>query len=348
MERKEPEYRLLDSPQKALEAYIEAIESAKTHIYIEMYAFSDDQSGQAVQKALIQKAGEGCQISILYDAFGSFETKQRFFDEMKKCGISIDVFHPASFLRWKYIRRRNHRKIVVVDGKNLIVGGFNFSNQSLRSSKYYDLAIYMNHIDIDISSTFTHKKSNQTFTSQIANQVSLVKTWGFWSRAKAYHLTNSNLNKAKTSIYITNPYLLPPMNMLRRIQKAARRGVDVHILVSEKSDSPLLDKAMLYLLKTLNHERIHLYHWPGFCHAKSLIIDTENVLIGSYNWDYQSMFLNYEVFLQIENTNLASNIEKSLQSQIRLSKKVSIQDWKRESKTSRFISQLLFRIRVLG
>ena len=258
---------LLQDGPNTYRAMFEAIDEAKDSINVEVYIFEDDRIGQEFANALIAKERDGVQVNLIYDSFGSRDTRSSFFDNLKANGIEVVEFNPinplAARVRWSP-DERDHRKLLIVDGKVAFTGGINISGvyasgrhnrdrhaaYELQSWRDTDLEVEGPAV-AEFQKLFVNMWQSQTGAPPAARNYfpplenkgdDIVRVIGSDPQGTSliYVTLISAINNAESKIYITDPYFAPGPEMIDSLEAAARRGVDVRILVPGRSDEPLV------------------------------------------------------------------------------------------------------------
>lgn len=290
------------------------IANARSFINLQYYIIEDDEIGTKVKDALIERANAGVTVRVIYDPVGSFRVKKSFFREMRDAGIQVFPFFRVSFPQFATrINWRNHRKLVVIDGKTGYIGGMNIADRYVSGCKrhlpwrdthvritgpavyalHYSFAVDWNFMgqplieDVAIPSyprTLSPKSGLQVLTSGPTSQWSNISFMLFKAIANA-----------KKRIFIQTPYFLPTESLLKALQTAALAHVDVRIMIPRKNDSRLLRNASFsYITECLRSGiKIYLYE-PSMLHSKTMVVDNEFTTIGSTNFDFRSFEHNFE------------------------------------------------------
>ncbi|GCE16078.1 phospholipase D-like domain-containing protein [Tengunoibacter tsumagoiensis] len=301
-------------------AMLEAIDQAKETIYIESYIWKDDPAGWDFKVHLAQKAAEGIEVYVIFDSFGNLVVPREF----KVFDPRIHVVEYRGFLRpWSLLDPRryslDHRKLLIIDGKISFIGGYNIG--SLYASSWRD----------------THLRIAGPFAAEIAQ--SFID---FWNRfcpkdqciTKHYHRTFNPLillhgndamrltfpirdmyieaiQRAETSIKLSNAYFMPDRDLLEALKMAAQRGVEVSILVPWRSNHVLADWiARSYFTECLEAGIHVLGYLPAMLHAKTCTIDGQWSTIGTANLDRLSSIGNYEINVEIYSDEFAQQMEE--------------------------------------
>lgn len=321
---------LLFNGQEKFDKLLQDIQSAKHHIHLQYYIFKPDLLGKRIMTALCQKAKEGVEVLVLYDALGSRTLHPNFFRKLKKLGGKAAPFFGSSIpfvnLRMNY---RNHRKIAVIDGRVGYIGGFNIGDEYLGQSKLG----FWRDTHLRIMGEAVHSLQTRFFVDWNAavKQVDekgyqdayfpKVATYGQtethivssgpesdWDQIKLGYIKMITL--AKKEIYVQTPYFIPDESVLDALKIAIRSGVKVHIMIPNRPDHIFVYRATEYYVKQLQEIGANVYiYQKGFLHAKVISIDSRIACVGTANFDIRSFALNFEVSAFLYDNKLAQQIE---------------------------------------
>ena len=335
------------------------IEQAKKHIHVEYYVLLDDAIGTRLQQALIQKAKEGLEVRVIYDSFGSRKTKKKFFEEFRKAGIETEPFLkltlPALTSRINY---RTHRKIVVIDGQIGYVGGMNVADRYLTGFSWGCWRDTHARIEgkgvqglqsvflIDwyfVSQTLiTSREYFPMLGNYGESPMQIVNSGPLSEMNEISHGIMQAIYDAKQSIFIQPPYFLPPDAMIDALQAAAIRGVDVRIMLSKRSDVPLVQMASRSFIKDMLKAGVKVYFYKkGFLHSKTMTFDTSLTLIGSANFDSRSFEQNFEVEAFIYDEKVTADANEIFAEDQRESEIVILREWVKRPVTMRFMESVM-------
>src|SRR6185295_546499 len=292
--------QLLRNGLEAFPAWLAAIESARVRISLEMYIFSDDVIGRRFADALIAAARRGVEVRLLYDFVGCRDTPGEFFDRIRGHGVHVIAYHRYRFWRprfWALIRR-NHRKTLVCDGRIAFAGGLNIANEWVGEDEggggWHDAVIQVEGPGVaTIEGVFLRtwnrraKKwarvdparvpvpaaAGSTALAVISNSEMRER---FSIRRAALHAIHNSVRR----VYLANPYFVPDKGVLRGLQAAAGRGVDVRLLLPTESDSTVLDLAARAVFGSLLAAGVRIWHSRDVVHTKLLAVDDLFVSIG--------------------------------------------------------------------
>ncbi len=295
-----------------LAALIQAVSKAKHHIHIEFYIFEDDAVGRLFRDVLIDKARQGVEIRVLYDDVGCWKIPHLFYEQMMYEGIEVQSFLKVRFpLFTSKVNYRNHRKIVVIDGKVGFIGGMNIAGRyiwgvpwgrwrdthvQIQGKAVYGLQTtfltdwyFVNRILLT-ATTYFPKIDN------LGNSVAQIVTsdpTGEWKDIMQGLVLA--ISSSRSYFYIQSPYLLPTDPVLVALQSAALSGVDVRIMIPKHADTFITHKGSLSYLEDMMKAGIRIYLYkPGFLHSKLMVSDDEFSTVGSTNMDFRSFEHNFE------------------------------------------------------
>ena len=305
--------KIFQDGSSMLQALLATINSAKHHIHVEFYIFEDDAVGRLVKDSLIDKARKRVEIRVLYDDVGCWKVPHRFYDEMREAGIEVRGFLKVRFPRFtSKVNYRNHRKLVVVDGRIGFVGGMNLAERYLKGVPWgiwkdimmqvegkavYGLQMAFltdwyatDHSLITSSSYFPQMEDKGTSLMQVVTS-DPVGEWKDIMQGLLIAITS-----AQKYVYMQSPYLLPTEPILLALKTAAAAGVDVRIMIPEKSDSRMVHWGTMSYLQELMEAGIKIYMYQkGFLHSKLIVCDDCLSSVGSTNMDFRSFEHNFEI-----------------------------------------------------
>ena len=343
------------------EALFEDFENARHHIHLQYYIFNDDKIGNKVKSILIKKAHEGVKIRVLYDDVGSWDTKNKFFNEMKTEGIEVYPYLKVAFpILTSKVNYRNHRKIVVIDGKAGYIGGMNIADRYVEGNKLglwrdahfritgpgvYGLQssflldwYAISNILVKGKEYYPELQASSDMKMQIAMS-GPTSQWRTLMQAYIFCITN-----AKKYIYIQTPYFLPTDALNQALQMAALGGIDVRLMIPERSDTKSAQMATFsYIDKMLKAGvKVYLYN-NGFLHSKTLLVDDALTSFGSSNFDFRSFEHNFEINAFVYQEDLALKMKEIFLQDINDSKEITFSIWRKRPITRR-LSESFMRL----
>ena len=347
---------LLENGAAAYRAMFAAIEGAEHNINLETYIFDGDKIGDEFADALIAKQRQGVQVNIIYDGFGSVLTRRSFFERMRASGIRLVEFDPinpfAAGFHWAPLHR-DHRKLMVVDGEVAITGGINisgvYSGSDIMHRRYRsdDLAKSWRDTDVEIEGPAVAQfqgffianwleqggeplTSADYFPPQEEAGHMIVRVLGSEPRqfSTIYVTLMSAIRNAQTNIYITDAYFAPGAQTVEALEAAARRGVDVRLLLPGRNNEPLIGAAGRASFSDLLDAGVKIYLWQGeMLHAKTATIDGVWSTVGSANLDWWSIARNDEINAVILSTRFGAQMNATFMNDLKNSEQIEAAVW---------------------
>ena len=322
---------LLQDGQLTFHNIFKAMEMAEDYIYLQYYIFEEGELTTKLLWLLEKKVQEGVKVKLIYDGVGSYTLSNSYIKKLKKIGVEIYPFLPFRFGRFlSSLNYRNHRKITVIDGKIAFSGGINISDRYFKGDpnlgRWHDMHLaikgpavaYMEHIFVSDWFMVTEKKDDLEIcpaTPYEGNENSIVQVVPSGPDDVFPNIEQSYLaiiNEAREYLYITNPYIIPSAEILKALQIASLGGVDVRLLVSEHSDSKLVDWTVRSYFDSFLKSGIRIYLFPhGFLHSKILVSDDDVASIGTANIDVRSFEHNYEVNAMLYDKRIAEVLREN-------------------------------------
>lgn len=308
------ETRVLTNGQATFEAMLTAIREAKNHIHMEFYILRDDGIGTVFQQALIARAKEGVKVRVVVDGVGSIELRRKYLRTFKEAGVEFHWFLPlsVSFFR-RRLNYRNHRKLLIVDGRIGFVGGMNIGDDYLGLDR--KLGFWRDtHLQVEgdavyaLQAIFLHDWTFVTGQSLAlrelfpphqckgTEQVKMISSGPDASWDAIQELFFGVLSSARERVWIITPYFVPDASVRLALKMAAVSGLDVRVIIPGKSDSRLVDWASRSYVEELLQAGVRFYQYQkGFAHAKTFLMDRTLGCVGTANLDMRSFFSNFEV-----------------------------------------------------
>lgn len=338
--------KLLINGKQTFPAILSAIESATDYILIQFYIVRDDRVGEQFKQALIDKAKQGVRVYFLYDKIGCYALPNRYVEDLRSRGIEMRAFKSTKGQCNRFqINFRNHRKIVVIDGKIGFIGGLNIGEEY--ASKKPPLSPWRDtHLQIvgpavqclqiaflkdwywavrDIPEVCWQVKSTAG-----KNETALVVPSGPGDKFSTCTLLFVSLiNAARDRLWITTPYFVPNESILTALKLAALRGVDLRILLPDRPDHLLVFLASFSYAAEMINSGVKVYRYrAGFLHEKVLLLDDQMAGVGTINLDNRSFQLNFEIMAFILNCGFITRIEKMLNTDFQNSDLISSSEMK--------------------
>ncbi len=329
---------LTDGPSTFAE-FARAIADATHHIHVETFIFADDKLGHSFAELLAEKSRQGVEVRVLYDSIGSWAADDEVFKHMRDAGVQVQAFQPVDsvdvVLTGK-INQRDHRKLLIVDGRIAFVGGINISGtynmgSSLKPGKEQGLADGWRDTQVRIEGPVVQQFQALFFATwaQAAGQpapaldnyfprtqdngpsiiAALASERADASEAAIHSVYLAAASAAKRRLWITQAYFAPDLSLREALIAAARRGVDVRVLVPGFSDSETVLNASRSIYDELLEGKVRIFEFDtAFVHAKTMVVDDSVSMVGSANMDYRSAVDNNEVTAVIVDAEFAAQL----------------------------------------
>ena len=345
---------LLVDGQATFDAILDGISQAEDYVLVQFFILRSDGLGNRLKDALIERAREGVRVYVLYDEVGSHGLAASYIDELEGVGAQIVPFNTTQGeghrLRLNF---RNHRKIVVVDGREAWVGGHNVGDEYLGSESlpWRDTHVaFRGPVVLGVQVSFfedwywatgdTLELSWVPRRAEGGQTVALCLPTGPADRLETGTLFFLDaINAAEERLWIASPYFVPDEQLISALQLAALRGVDVRILIPQNADQQLVYLSSFSYLEEAENAGIKIYRYqPGFLHQKVMLIDDRIAAVGTANLDNRSMRLNFEITMLFIDETFASKVEAMLKKDFTKSRLVSAKEYTDRS--------LMFRLSV--
>jgi cardiolipin synthase len=341
---------LLINGEEKFPNVFKALESAQRHIHLEYFIYEDDRIGNKIKDILISKAIEGVKVRFIYDDFGSRSIRKRLVKELKLAGVEAYPFNRVRLLLFaNRINYRNHRKIIIIDGKTGFTGGINISDRYInnynKKNKYFwrdthlridgPGTLYLQNIFLcdwnfcsgqklepDISFFNTDPQSGSSVSVQIsASGPDSPNSTIMLSLLKAISI-------AREEILITTPYFIPGGSIIDGLKIASLGGVSVKLLVPGISDSRIVNAAARSYYGELLNSGVEIYLYrKGFVHSKTVVIDNSFAVVGTANMNHRSFNLDFEVNANIFSGVFAEKMRIMFYDDLNDSEKISYERW---------------------
>jgi cardiolipin synthase len=338
--------KVLNDGAETFPALLEALRGAKTFIHVEYYIFEKDRIGREIAGVLIEKARAGVEVRFIYDDVGSWGLSRKFLNRMKRAGVQVHCFQRVVF-PWltSKINYRNHRKIVVVDGRVGFTGGVNIARRYLTGTR---LGVWRDtHLRIEGEAVLSlnlvfardwYFASGEMLGDEdryfpaapvdIETPVQIASSGPDSDWASIMQAFFAAITRAKDHIYLSTPYFLPNQAILTAVEVAAMSGVDVRLLLPERSDSKVVHWATKSYIGELLDAGVKVYFYrKGFNHSKLMLIDGLFCSVGTANMDNRSFDVNFEVTALLYDRKVTEELEKKFLEDLRDSERITPKDW---------------------
>lgn len=354
---------ILENGENLFPVLLREMQNAHSHIHMEYYIYENDTIGNRIKEVLIEKARQGVEVRFIYDDFGSRGIRKNIVKELKENGVQVFPFHKINFIYFaNRINYRNHRKIVVIDGKTSFVGGINVSDKYINSQRnklyWRDTHLMIKGItSLSLQMVFLSDWnfcSNENITIQPTyfptdfinlpsdNYAQIAYSGPDSDLPTILYTTIQAIYSAREEIILTTPYYIPDPSLQEALIIAALSGISVRLLLPQKGDSFLVNLASQSFFEELLKAgvRIHLYQ-KGFIHSKTFVIDRKWASVGTANLDARSFDLNFEVSALVYHQKTAMKVRNTFYRDLVDAEELTLSKWEKRSKYRQLAEKVL-------
>lgn len=326
------EVELLRNGEEIFTSIFAGLAGAMDYALVQFYIVRDDALGRQLQQHLLDAAERGVRVSFLYDEVGCYQLPRAFLERLRAGGVDVRAFHSTQGSANRFqLNFRNHRKIVVVDGRTAWIGGANVGDEYMgehpRLTPWVDTMVKVTgpavtFIQVPFQEDWRWSggepiELNWTLSAAPSgtSQKVLCLPTGPADRFESCALYFLNaINSATTRCWIASPYFVPDEQIVSALKLAAMRGVDVRVLVSDDCDNQMVRLAGWSYVAPLKEAGVKIYrHTQGFMHHKLMLVDDQTAAVGTANFDNRSFRLNFEITLEIHDANFTKKLEQVFQ-----------------------------------
>lgn len=325
---------LLDSAYKKFTTLLMDIQAAKHHIHLLYFIYRDDAIGHQLTQALAAKAREGVKVRLLLDSWGSSDASRKLFDPLVQAGGRVCRYPRGLFQHLITVNFRNHRKIVVIDGRIGYTGGINVGDEYLGKDKRYQAwrdthlriqgsAVHMLQLRFaqdwayasdELIDPSQQEMAQHYYPQDIGAGTTPIQVVSSGPDSKGPYIKYGMMRmigRAGKSVYIQTPYLIPDQPFLEAVKMAAASGVDVRIMLPGTPDHWYIYYAGLSYVRVLMDMGVRIYLYNGMIHAKTIVVDGQAATVGSTNICNRSFVLNYETNAFVFERDFAAQCEQA-------------------------------------
>ena len=351
---KNNEVELLMSGKEKFARLFEDIHQAKQSVHLEYFNFRNDSIASLLFDILREKRKEGVEVRAAFDGFGNDSNnqplKKEHLDKLHADSIDIYEFDPIRFPWVNHIWPRDHRKIVIIDGRIAYTGGMNVADYYIVGTEQVGEWRDM-HCRIEGSAVNELQKIFVRFWKKLAKEELTDPKYFQGTKAgnkmvgianREPHTSNEimrrfyvqALDNAKDSVKIINPYFVPTNKVIKALKRCAERGVKMDILISARYDEPLTPDIVMYNMKKLIKRGVHVWRYrPGFHHSKIMTVDGKFCTVGSTNLDARGLRYDYEVNALIFDKQTTQELDQKFIEDTSKSDYISMEEWKKSRTT---------------
>jgi cardiolipin synthase len=316
-----------------------AIDAATQYVYAEYYLIRGGATADWLAEKLIAARKRGVEVKLLLDGYGSFWIPRRWIRALRAGGVDVRFFLPARMILFQPMNLRNHRKIVVVDGRVGFTGGINIGDEYRGKTPWRDTHLAVEGPAVaELSHVFEQDWHFATRTlltpaapapaTEGEGLVAIVRSGPDMDgpkREAIHRIFFSAITRARERVYITTPYFIPDRSILVALQTAALRGVDVRLLFPKRSNHPFVWRAGRAFYEELLEAGVSIFEYgPGMIHAKTIVVDHALALVGSANMDLRSFRLNFEVHALVRDATTARDLARAFEADLAVSERVEL------------------------
>lgn len=350
------DFRFFDDPLRYYNAMLDDINHARKYIYLETYRFNNDSIGKRFRDALTRKSREGVEIKLLMDSWGT-SLPGNFFSEIQKNGGEVRYFQKLKIV-WDFFSRnhmRNHRKLIVIDDEISYIGSANLTDYSLNWRESI-LRIRSDLAPVFKKTFLQHFELFNKYTFESRIQVRRIKHGDFEIIRDIPSLTKQKIRRryidliknARSEVIIETPYFLPSRFIRKAMADAAKRGVEIKVIMPKNSDVGLVDILRNRYLGILHRNGIKLlFYMPYNLHAKLMLVDRDIFSIGSPNFDYRSFRFQHEIVILGKEKTVITQVVDHINETLSNSEDFDYDAWENRSKIQRFVEWIILPFRQL-
>jgi cardiolipin synthase len=360
--------QLLRDGVEAYPAMLAAIRGARRYVHLETYMFITDAVGELFGEALAEAAERGVHVKVLYDALGSWPSRRSFFEALRARGVDIRPFKPFTSLSrgLRHLLRRDHRKILAVDGEVAFIGGVNISAHwapegeggacwrddvlRVEGPAVYELERrFVATWRMAFQDYFrTWREARRRRRRAVLGGRGEVGLAVLSSRRSIHRAYLHAISRARRSVLVAAAYFIPDRRMVAALREAAQRGVEVSLLLNAKSDHPWLVHATRAFYEKLLTAGVRIFEWQRcVLHAKTAVVDGVWGTIGSFNLERRSLLFNHEVNAVFMDPRLGRLLEESFRGDCQSCQEVDLEQFRRRPLWQKLFERLLYAFRKM-
>lgn len=350
---------LLRDGEEAFPQMVRAIEQAERSVYIEMYIL-DHVGAEGFDRALIAARRRGVEVHVLYDSLGSIRSKGSFFRHLRDAGVDVRSFRPLHqyLFRPRQVLRRDHRKLVSVDGKVAFVGGINIAQQwKPRHEGGHGWREDVIRVEGPVVPSLDRRFRAMWYAATRERLPPLPRDAAPFHEdgVRAYALTNRKaihraylraITAATESIVIANAYFVPDRAIRIALRRAARRGVKITLMLNARSDHWYMLYGTRSFYTRFLKDGIRIYEWrPTILHSKTAVVDGTWATVGSYNLERTSLHLNFEMNLFMFDPEFCQHLKRSLAEDFSCCSPISLRQWRTRPLWQKVLERICYTFR---
>ncbi len=342
--------KYLEIGETYFECMLEELKKAEKFILIEYFIIAEGTMKQQMMEILFEKAAKGVEVKIMYDEVGSTGVvPKNFVFDCEKHGIMCAPHNSLTFSIFSYISYRDHRKILVIDGNTAMTGGINIGDEYINAIEKHghwkdtgimlkgDAVFRFTMLFVWMWEIVTGEKLDpEKYKGSInyPEEKGIIMPFGdgpVFEKSIAANNYMHIITSAKNYVYITTPYLIIDSDMIAALCLSAESGVDVRIITPHIPDKAIVHATTQSFYGELMRSGVKIYEYtPGFIHAKSIVSDDTTCTIGSINFDYRSLYWNYECGVYIYGDSSVIKLKNDILETLKKSQRISLDEWEKQ------------------
>ncbi|MEQ6917515.1 cardiolipin synthase [Halomonas aquatica] len=351
---------LLIDGKATFESLFAGIDAATEYILIQFFIVRDDALGLELKHRLQRASEKGVRVCFLYDEIGSHGLPDRYLRDLREAGVEVSAFRSSRGLKHRFqLNFRNHRKVLVVDGRLGWVGGFNvgteYLGQNPRFGHWRDTHLKLTGPSVlGLQEAFwedwhwaTGEMISLTWTPVPcptgSQKVVIVPSGPADPQETASLLVQHSIHSAHERLWVTSPYFVPDQGVQDALRLAAMRGVDVRIMMPERPDHLLIFLSAFSFLPDMLRAGVRVYRYqPGFLHQKVMLIDDVAASVGTVNLDNRSFRLNFEITAVVPDRQFAGEVRRMLEHDFTDCRRVTLEEITRRPLWRKLLSRAAY------
>ncbi len=357
---------LLRDGDEVYPAMLAAIRAARSYVDLEVFILHDDAIGRTFAEALAERARAGVTCRLMYDGAGSYGLPFEYVEGLRAAGVQVVEWGPL--VPWKMrfrLNKRDHRKILVVDGRVGFTGGLNigheYQSKALGGDGWHDFHVRVEGPAVaEMAQLFrrnwmlsggerfvqVQEHGEESVATDDTSFAVVLNNEEARRRRSIRVATMHALRRAKHSIHIMSAYFIPDRGVRRHLANAVNRGVDVRIVVPGHGDLKSVLWAGQHTYTPLLKAGVHVHEWPEtMLHAKIIVVDGVWAAVGSYNLDARSLFHNLEIVLNVVDRSFGEKVEAEFAADVAVSHDILLPEWKRRPAWRKAMEWLFYQFR---
>lgn len=351
---------LLINGEATFDSLFTGIDEAEEYILIQFFIVRNDTLGLELKRRLVHAAERGVRTYFLFDEIGCHKLNDGYLNDLREAGVEVSAFNSSRGIRHRFqLNFRNHRKVLVVDGRLGWLGGFNVGVEYLGQNKRHGLW-RDTHLKLAGPSVLGLQEAfwedwhwatgdvlNLTWLPQVTcvecQNVVIVPSGPADRLETASLLVQQAIHNARERFWVTSPYFVPDQGVQDALRLAAMRGVDVRVMIPERPDHLLVFLSAFAFLPDMLRAGVKIYRYqPGFLHQKVMLIDDHSAAVGTVNLDNRSFRLNFEITAFVSDKRFAAEVRLMLEEDFAACRRISYDELRQRPLWKKLVSRAAY------